>query len=88
MFFCPPQDPCTLEADLHYPKRRCGGLEKHCIRFINHNRRFSPQTTQPASTRIQIIQIIRNPSPPFNQHTHMIHLQLTTLIFTHTHLQR
>lgn len=55
-----------------YLNWRRRSFKQQSIRFISKNIGFGPQTAQPTTTRIQIIQIIRNPSPPFNQNTNMI----------------
>ncbi|KAM1135297.1 hypothetical protein EV2_045469 [Malus domestica] len=73
---------------MEYLKGRCSGLKQQSIRLVSKNRRFSPQTAQPTRARIQIIQIIRNPSPPFHQHANMLRFRLPTFRFAANLLQR
>jgi len=73
------------KSNLNRRRRR---FKHQSIRLISKNIGFSPQTTQPTTTRIQIIQIIRNPSPAFNQNTNMVHFKTLTNFITTKFLQR
>ena len=64
-----------------YLNRRSSGLEQQGIGLVSKNRRFSPQTAQSTAARIQIVQIIRDPSPTFDQNTDVLHFQLTAFSF-------
>jgi len=67
-----------LEGETHLNRRR-GRFKQQGIRLVGENRRFGPQAAQPTSARIQVIQVIRNPSPPFNQDTDMVQFQPRTV---------
>lgn len=67
-----------LVANAHLNRRR-GCFKQQGIRLVGENRRFGPQAAQPTSARIQVIQVIRNPSPPFNQDTDMVQFQPRTV---------
>ena len=67
----------TIRSKTHL-KRRRGRFKQQGIRLVSENRRFGPQAAQPTRARIQVIQVIRNPSPPFNQDTNMVQLQPRT----------
>lgn len=59
----------------HYPSGRHHVLEQQSIGLVSKNLGFGPQASHSAAARIEIVQIVRNPSPPFHEHAYMIHPQ-------------